>query len=353
MVEALADKLQEVFASLQTTVYLLDDEGRSLLPPGPALFYLPDQLPQGQIVSLNGYSFVRLNADERFILCAMQSQSVADVLLLAVAYADKVVLAEDANDDLLSVYRRLMTADLSGVEMDALTVEHHLPADLPCCTLLMHMVQVHASSAYGILNNLIPLASHDVLVPLDRHTAALVKFPEDGETMDDLMEFALAVQETLLSESALKVTVGIGELVDTVRSLSISYDQARRALDIGQAFSDNRSVHVYSAMMLERFIADIPAETAAYYHSLLFNRKTAHLFTDEMLETINMFLEKDLNLSDTARQLYIHRNTLVYRLDKVQRMIGLDIRHFNDAVTYKILYSMKKRAGSRRDPLHD
>ena len=89
-------------------------------------------------------------------------------------------------------------------------------------------------------------------------------------------------------------------------------------------------------------MAAIPPETAAHYHRLLFNADTAPLFTDEMLDTINMFLDKDLNLSDTARQLYIHRNTLVYRLDKVQRTIGLDLRHFDDAMTFKMLYHMKK-----------
>ncbi|MEG0271470.1 MAG: helix-turn-helix domain-containing protein, partial [Clostridia bacterium] len=79
-----------------------------------------------------------------------------------------------------------------------------------------------------------------------------------------------------------------------------------------------------------------------HYHTLLFNRKTAKLFNDEMLQTIEMFFRKDLNLSDTARQLFIHRNTLVYRLDKVQRQTGLDLRHFDDAVTFKILYELKK-----------
>ena len=83
-------------------------------------------------------------------------------------------------------------------------------------------------------------------------------------------------------------------------------------------------------------------ETAEHYHSLLFNRSTSRLFSEEILSTVEMFFRKDLNLSDTARQLYIHRNTLVYRLDKVQRQIGLDLRKFDDAVTFKMLMEMKK-----------
>ena len=86
----------------------------------------------------------------------------------------------------------------------------------------------------------------------------------------------------------------------------------------------------------------VPREDSLRYHSLLFNRRTAKLFNEEMLQTIEMFFRKDLNLSDTARQLFIHRNTLVYRLDKVQRQTGLDLRHFDDAVTFKILYKLKR-----------
>ena len=92
---------------------------------------------------------------------------------------------------------------------------------------------------------------------------------------------------------------------------------------------------------------ELPQEISAYYHSLLFNRKTQRLFNEEMLYTIEMFFKKDLNLSDTARQLYIHRNTLVYRLDKVQRQTGLDLRKFEDAVTFKILMELKKCGGDK------
>ena len=95
-------------------------------------------------------------------------------------------------------------------------------------------------------------------------------------------------------------------------------------------------------MLLERFLSELSPEMAEHYHSLLFNRSTARLFGEEMLYTIEMFFKKDLNLSDTARQLYIHRNTLVYRLDKVQRQVGLDLRKFEDAVTFKMLLEMSK-----------
>jgi carbohydrate diacid regulator len=96
--------------------------------------------------------------------------------------------------------------------------------------------------------------------------------------------------------------------------------------------------------MLERFLADVPAEMCTKYHRMMFNRKTMRLFNEEMLNTIEKFFENSLNLSETARQIFIHRNTLVYRLDKVQRLIGLDLRAFDDAVTFKLMLLMGKGA---------
>ena len=113
-------------------------------------------------------------------------------------------------------------------------------------------------------------------------------------------------------------------------------------MEVGRVFNPDDSIHVFRDLMLERFLMNVPREESLYYHGLLFNRKTAKLFNEEMLQTIDMFFRKDLNLSDTARQLFIHRNTLVYRLDKVQRQTGLDLRHFDDAVTFKILCELKK-----------
>ena len=113
-------------------------------------------------------------------------------------------------------------------------------------------------------------------------------------------------------------------------------------MEVGSIVHPGESIHMFRRLMLERFLMNVPREESMLYHSLLFNRKTTKLFNEEMLQTIEMFFRKDLNLSDTARQLFIHRNTLVYRLDKVQRQTGLDLRHFDDAVTFKILYELKK-----------
>ena len=108
----------------------------------------------------------------------------------------------------------------------------------------------------------------------------------------------------------------------------------------GRVFCEDETVFDYASMLLPRFLSDLSPEIAGRYHRLLFNPSTSRLFNEEMLRTIRVFFQKDLNLSDTARQLHIHRNTLVYRLDKLQQATGLDLRSFDDAVTFRLLLTL-------------
>jgi len=134
----------------------------------------------------------------------------------------------------------------------------------------------------------------------------------------------------------------VGEPVMKLSELGQSYREARKAIDVGRVYRADSYVFVYRNLLLERFLSDVPADMAARYNAALFNRKSMRLLNDEMIVTIEKFFENNLNLSETARQLYIHRNTLVYRLDKVQRVLGLDLRLFEDAVTFKLMMLLGK-----------
>ena len=208
--------------------------------------------------------------------------------------------------------------------------------------MIFQLEQTEKNAAYAILGELIPLSDNDMLVEMNRHTVALIKDMNGIDGTEDLYQFAEAVLETLMEEAVQHVMVGVGEEKHNLSQLGESYAEARRAMEVGHIFNPGQNIHVFRRLMLERFLMNVSREDSLHYHNLLFNRKNAKLFNEEMLQTIDMFFRKDLNLSDTARQLFIHRNTLVYRLDKVQRQTGLDLRHFDDAVTFKILHVLKK-----------
>ena len=340
----LISRMQQVLARLRTPISLLDADGNCLIPNEDICFTLPALNQPGVPVAQDGRLYQACASAPQWVLMTTinDADAARDAFVLCDAMIGAVIAANEAGNDLNNAFQRILQNELSLAELDAVVDEHGIQPATPRCVILMHMVQVQQRSAYDILEEFLPRGGDDVLVAMDKHTAAFIKDVTNVEDEDELRQFACAVQETLMGEIALPVTVGIGEIAKSVAELHASFRQARRAIEIGRAYAPERTIHVYRSMMLERFLSDLSPEMAEHYHGLLFNRSTARLFGEEMLYTIEMFFKKDLNLSDTARQLYIHRNTLVYRLDKVQRQVGLDLRKFEDAVTFKMLLEMRK-----------
>lgn len=307
-----------------------------------------ETLEESATIEANGTKYFAVPKTHFLLSCKMDQPGAQDVFTLACELVEAMSNTTDAHtENSYDVYRRALRGELAGSELEALSHEHQLPADLKRCVLVFHIVQTDSERAYDLLKDITPLEDKDVLVDMDRHTVVLLKDMTDEDDLDELMQFSQALQETLMGETAHQMTIGIGRSRHTMDELRESYLEARRAIEVGRIFKPEESIYAYSRLILERFLMELPQDISAYYHSLLFNRKNQRLFNEEMLYTIDMFFKKDLNLSDTARQLYIHRNTLVYRLDKVQKQIGLDLRSFEDAVTFKILMELKKVSGER------
>ena len=343
----------QVFSRLSAPVLLLDGQGDVIYPEEAPSHVLPDDLSAGQTRPADGYLYHGVDGQPFLaVACRESVPGAQDVLLLAEAMLQALMQIGASVADESDVYRRALREEIGGSELEALAHEHQIPLEMDRCVMLFYIVQTGSSSALSLLQEIVPQAEGDVLVEIDRHMVALLKDMSSVEDADDLTQFAEAAQETLMSETAHQTTVGIGEPRHNLSSLGESYREARRAIEVGRIFQQDSSIHVFRRLMLERFLTELPRDISAYYHGLLFNRKTARLFNEEMLYTIEMFFKKDLNLSDTARQLYIHRNTLVYRLDKVQRQIGLDLRKFEDAVTFKILMELKKCGIEKPQQIH-
>ena len=193
------------------------------------------------------------------------------------------------------------------------------------------------------LEEMIPLQPMDVLVPIAQRTFALIKDTSGIQAAGELLEYAKALQDTLLVEEGCTLLIGVSDAFNSAGGMPEAWRQASEALRIGQVFHPEWRLFIWNRLLVERILTELPRERMEAYRSQVFNRRTARLFNEEMLETIRTFLDKDLNLSDTARQLYIHRNTLVYRLDKVLHATGLDLRSFNDAMTFRLLLYLRNQ----------
>ena len=341
----LLDRIEAVLSRLSIPVSVADRDGGANLPQEvrASLKEMTDGVPQ----AMGGMLYMPVKQPAVLLSCPDKLPGAQDVLIMSGALVASMGCGEQHSENSFDVYRRTLRGELVGAELEALTNEYQLPKTMDRCVMVFHMVQTGKARAFELLQDITPMQDKDVLIDMDRHTVALIKNMDEADTMEELAQYAQALQETLMGETAHQMTVGIGRSCHTIDELRESYAEAKRAIEVGRIFQPEDSVFVYSRLILERFLMELPQDISAAYHAMLFNRKTVRLFNEEMLYTIDMFFKKDLNLSDTARQLYIHRNTLVYRLDKVQRQTGLDLRSFEDAVTFKILMELKKCAGEK------
>lgn len=340
------ERIDGLLKRLSIPVSIIDNDYES---HASTVYDLAEQLEDGIVNQIGDKAYIKV-PNSRIILSTVGNETHSDILLLASELiASYMSMADVHTESGVDVYRRALRGELAGSELEALSHEHQLPNDLRRCVLVFHIVQTDNERAYDLLKDITPLQEQDVLIDMDRHSVVLLKDMSDDDAVEELTQFAQALQETLMGETAHQMTIGIGRSRHTLDELRESYMEARRAIEVGRVFKPEESIYVFSRLILERFLMELPQDISAFYHNLLFNRKNQRLFNEEMLYTIDMFFKKDLNLSDTARQLYIHRNTLVYRLDKVQKQIGLDLRSFEDAVTFKILMDLKKVGGGERN----
>lgn len=184
--------------------------------------------------------------------------------------------------------------------------------------------------------------SKDFVTAVDEKNIIVVKEISEGEGYDDLKKTAQVILGLFKSDSSRSIHISYGTIVNELKEVSRSFKEARMALDVGKIFFESQDIIAYSQLGIGRLIYQLPIPLCKMFIKEIFDGKSPDEFDEEMLTTINKFFENSLNVSETSRQLYIHRNTLVYRLDKLQKSTGLDLRVFEDAITFKIALMVVK-----------
>ncbi len=184
--------------------------------------------------------------------------------------------------------------------------------------------------------------SKDFVTAVDEKNIIVVKEVADNEGYEELGKTAEVIVNLFRPDADTDVHVAYGTIVNEIKEVSRSYKEARMALDVGKIFFEERDVIAYSTLGIGRLIYQLPIPLCKMFIKEIFDGKSPDDFDEETLTTINKFFENSLNVSETSRQLYIHRNTLVYRLDKLQKYTGLDLRVFEDAISFKIALMVVK-----------
>ena len=220
--------------------------------------------------------------------------------------------------------------------------ELHISTETHRVAYIIKAASEYGEAIYDILYNMFPDKDKDFIVSLDEETIVLVKEFAGEYGITEIDSVAAIIRNTINSEILCKIKIGIGSCVDTVREIAISYKEAKIAIEVSKVFDTEKDVVNYEHLGIGRLIYQLPTTLCKKFLDEVFKKGSLEKLDDDTINTITKFFENSLNISETARKLFVHRNTLVYRLDKIQKNTGLDLREFEDAIIFKVAMMVKK-----------
>ncbi len=294
---------------------------------------------------LQGYQFFKVFDEhqlEYVILAKGDSDDVYMVGKIASFQIQNLLVAYKERYDKDNFIKNLLLDNLLLVDIYNRAKKLHIETDVRRVVFIIETKNEKDVNALETVRGLFSGKTKDFITAVDEKNIILVKELKPNETYDDMHKTARVILDMLNTEAMTKVHVAFGTIVNEIKDVSRSYKEAKMALDVGKIFYSNRNIVAYSNLGIGRLIYQLPMPLCKMFIREIFDGKSPDEFDDETLATINKFFENSLNVSETSRQLYIHRNTLVYRLDKLQKSTNLDLRVFEDAITFKIALMVVK-----------
>ena len=294
---------------------------------------------------LQGYQFFKIFDEHQLEYILLAKGSGDDVYMVGkvvVFQIQNLLVAYKERFDKDNFIKNLLLDNLLLVDIYNRAKKLHIDINVRRVVFVIETKNENDTNALETVKGLFSSKAKDFITAVDEKNIILVKELKPGETYDDMEKTAKIIQDMLNTEAMTKVHVAYGTIVHEIKEVSRSYKEAKMALDVGKIFYSDKNVVAYNNLGIGRLIYQLPMSLCRMFIKEIFDGKSPEDLDDETLTTINKFFENNLNVSETSRQLYIHRNTLVYRLDKLQKSTGLDLRVFEDAITFKIALMVVK-----------
>ncbi len=302
-----------------------------------------DSPADSQVIS--GFQFFKV-FDERqleYVLLAKgNSDDVYMVGKLASFQIQNLLVAYKERFDKDNFIKNLLLDNLLLVDIYNRAKKLHIDTNIKRVVYMVETQHEKDNSSLETIRSIFAGKAKDFITAVDEKHIIIVREVKPHETFEDLEKVARILVDMLNTEAMTKVHVSFGTVVNELKEVSRSYKEAKMALDVGKIFYSEKNIVAYSNLGIGRLIYQLPLPLCRMFIREIFGDKSPDEFDEETLTTINKFFENSLNVSETSRQLYIHRNTLVYHLDKLQKSTGLDLRVFEDAITFKIALMVVK-----------
>ena len=265
--------------------------------------------------------------------------------LIAVAL-DQIKQNNDEKFDRSNFVKNVILDNILPGDIYIKSRELHFNNDASRVVFLIRTTQETEISVFDIIQNFFPDKSKDFVINVNESDIALVKEVRPNVDIKDLEKLARSINDTLLSEFYFNAIIGIGTCVTGIKELAHSFKEAQVALEVGKVFDTEKTIISYENLGIARLIYQLPTTLCDMFLKEVFKRGSIESLDQETLFTIQKFFENNLNVSETSRKLFVHRNTLVYRLEKIKKLTGLDLREFDDAIVFKVALMVNKYLAS-------
>ena len=294
---------------------------------------------------VQGYQFFKIFDEHQLEYVLLVNGGSDDVYMIgkiAVFQIQNLLVAYKERFDKDNFIKNLLLDNLLLVDIYNRAKKLHIDTEVRRVIFIIETKHEKDSNALDNVRTLLGGKSKDFVTAVDEKNIIVVKELEEGDGHAELEKTAQNFYSLLKDDGEEDVLIAYGTVVGDIKEVSKSYKEAKLALDVGKIFFGEKNIIAYSALGIGRLIYQLPIPLCKMFIREIFEGKSPDDFDEETLTTINKFFENNLNVSETSRQLYIHRNTLVYRLDKLQKSTGLDLRVFEDAITFKIALMVVK-----------
>lgn len=294
---------------------------------------------------IQGYQYFKIFDEQQLEYVLVAGGAGEDVYMvgkLAAFQIQNLLVAYKERFDKDNFIKNLLLDNLLLVDIYSRSKKLHIQTDVPRVALIVESENGRDNNALELARTHLGNNSRDFITAVDEVNVILVKELTEPDARKEIERTAQSLEEYLRKEGIGDIRIAYGTVVNEIKEVSRSYKEAKMALDVGKIFFEDREIIAYSELGIGRLIYQLPIPLCKMFIREIFDGKGPDDFDEETLTTIDKFFENSLNVSETSRQLFIHRNTLVYRLDKLQKSTGLDLRVFEDAITFKIALMVVK-----------
>ena len=284
-----------------------------------------------EIIENGGYTYRLVGNFAKFeyiIMVQGEDKEAADVsAIIAVSFASIKSLYGEKYDK-SSFIKNIILDNILPSDIYIKAKELHFNADTPRAVFFIRFTEKGDVIPYDIMQNMFPDKNKDYVISIGENDVVLVKETKAGTDSRELEKTAHSIADTISAEFFLSVTIGIGTVAENIKDLATAFRESQVAIEVGKVFDTKKSVISYENLGIGRLIYQLPTTLCEMFLQEVFKKGSLESLDHETLTTIQAFFENNLNVSETSRRLFVHRNTLVYRIEKIRKLTGLDLREF-------------------------